>query len=173
MTEKQKLTLSVEKELVEKAKKLGVNISEITETVLRHISETETKEVVTKKEVTVAYKKMFDAMLPAIKKFGASVKVGKIVGYDEKGNMNFDSEVYLSSNGKFWISDPVEATIKFEEVSYFSSPKKILSDYIDSLIEASERNKEELKELEIFRRVIEALTETTIPEYRNEKKLEA
>ena len=173
MTEKQKLTLSVEKELVEKAKKLGVNISEITETVLRHISETETKEVVTKEEVTVAYKKMFDAMLPAIKKFGASVGVGKIVEYDEEGNMNFDSKVYLSSNGKFWMSDPVEVTINFEEVSSFSSPKEILSDYIDSLIEASERNKEKLKELEIFRRVIEALTETTIPEYRNEKKLEA
>ncbi len=173
MTEKQKLTLSVDKELVEKAKKLGVNISEITEIALRHISKTETKEVVTKEEVTVAYNKMFDAMLPAMEKFDASVEVGKIIEYDEKGNMNFNSEVYLSSKGKFWISDPVEATIKIEQVSSFSSPKKILSYYIDSLIEASERNKEKLKELEIFRRVIEALTETTIPEYRNEKKLEA
>ncbi len=86
---------------------------------------------------------------------------------------NFDSEVYLSSNGEFWISYPVEGTIKFEQISYFSSPKQILIDYIDSLIEASERNKEQLKELEIFRRVIEALTETTIPEYHKEKKLEA
>ncbi len=48
MAEKQKLTLSVEKELVEKAKKLGVNISEITEIVLKHVSETESKDVVTK-----------------------------------------------------------------------------------------------------------------------------
>ena len=32
--EKQKLTLSVDKEAVEKAKKLGINISEITERVL-------------------------------------------------------------------------------------------------------------------------------------------
>jgi len=32
---KEKLTLSVDKETVEKAKKLGINISEITEKVLR------------------------------------------------------------------------------------------------------------------------------------------
>ncbi|VVB88956.1 Post-segregation antitoxin CcdA [uncultured archaeon] len=175
MTEKQKLTLSVEKELVEKAKKLGVNISEITETVLRHISETETKEVVTKEEVTVAYKKMFDAMLPAMKKFGSVVKVGVVMeaNRDIEGRFYIDpiGDVFLLKDSELWNQD-AGATPKFEEVSFYP-PKEILSNYIDSLIEASEKNKEGLKELEIFRRVIEALTETTIPEYRKEKKLEA
>ncbi len=61
--------------------------------------------------------------------------------------------------------------VKFEEVS-FDSPKEILSNYMVSLIKASEKNKEVLKELEIFRRVIEALTETTIPRYSKKKKLD-
>lgn len=154
MAEKQKLTLSVEKELVEKAKKLGVNISEITEIVLKHVSETETKDVVTKEEINAAYKKLFNAMLPAMKKFGASVEVGKF-WLDEYHSLT----VKLFSDGELWVAD-VGTSPKFEDVS-FDPPKKILSTFIDSLIAASERNKEKLKELEIFRRIIEALTETT------------
>ncbi|NJD54326.1 MAG: hypothetical protein FIB07_15865 [Candidatus Methanoperedens sp.] len=174
MNGKQKLTLSVEKELVETAKKLGVNISEITETVLRHISETETKEVVTKEEVDIAYKKLFDAMLPAMKKFGSVVKVGVAMeaNRDIEGRLYVDpiGDVDLLLNGELCIQG-VDKTPKFEEVSFYP-PKEILSNYIDSLTEASERNKERLKELDIFRRVIEALTETTISKYPEEKKIE-
>jgi|GEM_PF-6358280 len=173
--EKQKLTLSVEKELVEKAKKLGVNISEITEKVLKHISETKTKDVVTREEVNEAYKKLFDAMLPAMKKFDTDIYVGEVIqaSFDEKGNfIDFPPlNVSLLKNGELWIVD-ADTPAKFEDV-FFYSPKKILSTYIDSLIKASEENKEKLKELEIFRRVVEALTETTAPEYRKEKKLGA
>ncbi|VVB92608.1 Post-segregation antitoxin CcdA [uncultured archaeon] len=155
MAEKQKLTLSVEKELVEKAKKLGVNISEITENVLRHISETEIKEVVTKEEINAAYEKLFNTMLPAMEKFGASVEVGK-VWFDE----NHSFTVKLLNNGELWIPD-IEQTTKIEGVSV-DSPKKILSNFIESLVNASEKNKEKLKELEIFRKIIEALTETSV-----------
>lgn len=168
VSEKQKLTLSVEKELVEKAKKLGVNISEITETVLRHVSETEIKEVVTKSEINDAYQKLFDAMLPAMKKFGASVDVGDIPFYDNNGNYTNSSDVELSAHGKLWISD-VGDTTKIEYVS-LKNPKKILSNFIESLVKASERNKEKLKELDIFRKIIEALTETTVLEKSKEIK---
>ncbi|NJD75960.1 MAG: hypothetical protein FIB08_02520 [Candidatus Methanoperedens sp.] len=170
VSEKQKLTLSVEKELVEKAKKLGVNISEITETVLRHISETETKEVVTKGEIKVAYKKLFDAMLPAMEKFGANVVVGDLVEFDEEENYIGSSSVELVWGGDLWIAE-LEQTPKIEDVS-LKSPKEILSNFIGSLVKASERNKEELKELEIFRKIVEALTETTVLE-STEKKLAA
>ncbi len=162
VSEKQKLTLSVEKELVEKAKKLGVNISEITETVLRHVSETEIKEVVTQSEINAAYKKLFDAMLPAMKKFGASVWVGSLSVIDNKGNYLEPLEVRLLPDGVLWISD-TEQTTKIERISK-KSPKKILSNFIESLVKASDRNKDKLKELEIFRRIVEALTETTVSE---------
>jgi len=168
VSEKQKLTLSVEKELVEKAKKLGVNISEITETVLRHVSETEIKEVVTKNEINAGYKKLFDAMLPAMKKFGASVDVGDISIYDTDGIYLYSSDVELSSDGQLWVRDH-DTTTKIEYVS-LKSPKKILSIFIESLVKASERNKEKLKELDIFRKIIEALTETTVSEKSKEIK---
>ncbi|MFZ3385258.1 MAG: type II toxin-antitoxin system CcdA family antitoxin [Candidatus Methanoperedens sp.] len=156
VSEKQKLTLSVDKELVEKAKKLGVNISEITETVLRHVSETEMKEVVTQDEVNSGYKKLFDAMLPSLKKFGTSVTIGNMIDSDHS------LDVELLTNGEFWLS-AIEETTSFESIS-FHSPKVILSKFIESLIRASEINKEQLKELEIFRRIVEALTETTVSE---------
>lgn len=167
ITEKQKLTLSVEKELVEKAKKLGVNISELTETVLRHVSETEIKEVVTKDEINVAYKKIFDAMLPAMKKFDASVVIGDVPLSSKDGSYSGSLNVELLANGDLWIRD-LEQTATIEDI-YMASPKNILSTFIESLVKASERNKEELKELEIFRRVIEALTETTVSENSKEK----
>lgn len=168
--EKQKLTLSVEKELVEKAKKLGVNISEITEKVLKHISETKIKDVVAKEELNEAYKKLFAAMLPALKKFNTPVVVGtiEVEMRHKEGNIElYPDTVLLLNSGKLWM-DELQATPNFEAV-YFYPPKEILSTYIDCLIKASERNKETLKELEIFRRVIEALTETTAPEYLKEK----
>lgn len=167
MAEKQKLTLSVEKELVEKAKKLGVNISEITETVLKHVSETGVKEVVTKDEVNTGYKKLFSVMLPLMKKFGAAITVGEVIE-DSYGVNSHHEPVCLLENGDLYVPG-FEETIAFENVS-FNSKKEILSSFINSLIEASENNKEELKELEIFSRVIEALTEITIPEYSKEKK---
>jgi ribosomal protein L13 len=168
---KQKLTLSVDKELVEKAKKLGVNISEITEKVLEHISGTTEKEVVTREEIDEAYKRLFEAMLPAMKKFRANVKVGyvyeEIKNKEDKVTGIYPFEVYLLEDGELWIPE-VEARPKFHDTT-FDPSKKILSNYIDSLVRASEKNKEKLKELEVFRRVIEALTETTIPEYREEQ----
>ncbi len=167
VTEKQKLTLSVEKELVEKAKKLGVNISELTETVLRHVSETEIKEVVTKDEINVAYKKIFDAMLPAMKKFDVAVGIGDLQLSDKDGNYSGSLDVVLLPDGDLWISD-LEQRTTIEDISILS-PKQILSTFIESLVKASERNKEQLKELEIFRRVIEALTETTVTEKGKEK----
>lgn len=168
MTEKQKLTLSVEKELVEKAKKLGVNISEVTETVLRHISRTESKEVVTAEDIKEAYRKLFDAMLPTMKKFNTAVDVGILDIYDIDGYLEDTHHVELLPSGEFWIIEMVQ-TVDFKEI-HFKEPEKILSNYIDSLVEISEKNKEELKKLEIFRRIIEALTETTIPEHNKEKK---
>lgn len=159
-TEKQKLTLSVDKELVEKAKKLGVNISEITEIVLRHISGTETKEVVTKDDINIEHKKLFDAMLPAMKKFGANVVVGYLPQFDEENDFISSMDVDLLRDGDLWISELFQKT-SIENISVLS-PKTILSNFIESLVKASERNKEELKELEIFRRIVEALTETTV-----------
>ncbi len=168
VSEKQKLTLSVEKDLVEKAKKLGVNISEITETVLRHVSETEIKEVVTKSEINAAYRKLFDAMLPAMKKFGSNVIVGEYLIFDEQEKYESSLSVVLVQCGDLWIKE-IEQKAEIEDVS-FESPKKILSNFIESLVNASENNKEELKELEIFRRIVEALTETTVLEKSKEKK---
>ena len=142
VSEKQKLTLSVEKNLVEKAKKLGVNISEVTETVLRHISETQTKEVVTQEELNDAYKKIFDAMLPAMRKFGASVVVGYIfekkdgshnismenissasalsliIGRIASKNIMGSRDVILLASGKLCIRG-LDETPKFEEVSFY------------------------------------------------------
>lgn len=167
IAEKQKLTLSVEREIVEKAKKLGINISELTETFLRHVSEAEIKGVGTKDEINVAYKKIFNAMLPALKKFDASVVVGHETYFDKDQRYPEFIDVELLTSGDLWLRD-CEQTTTIENIT-MADPKQILSSFIESLVKASERNKEDLKQLEIFRRVIEALTETTLSENSKEK----
>lgn len=162
---KKKLTLSVDRALVEKAKKLGVNISEITEQVLKHVTGVAEKKIVTKDELNKAYEELFKAMLPAMKKFGTAVKVGYMnieikVPKSKKVTDMGSFPVYLLQNGTLW-SPYLEESPKLEDVIFYL-PKEILSNYIDSLVKASEWNREKLKELEIFKRVIEALTETTI-----------
>lgn len=166
--EKQKLTLSVERGIVEKAKKLGINISELTETFLKHVSEAEIKGVGTKDEINVAYNKIFDAMIPALIKFNASVVIGEEVSYRAKDHKSPEyMNVELLPSGDLWLPD-FEETTTIENIS-LASPKKILSSFITSLVKASERNKEDIKQLEIFRRVIEAITETTVSENNKEK----
>lgn len=159
MSDKQKLTLSVDRELVEKAKTLGVNISDIAETALRHISETQPGKIVTKEQVNAGYKKLFDAMLPYLKKFDTYIHVGDLEDVIEgDGGMQFFKwSIILTCGGELWSTD-LEKVVKLENIS-FSPPNKILSQFIDTLIEASEKNKEKLKELEIARRFIEALTD--------------
>lgn len=156
MSDKQKLTLSVDRELVEKAKTLGVNISEIAETALRHISETQPEKIVTKEQVDTGYKNLFDAMLPYLNQFGASIDVGVIYDNPDESSGNY-SIITLMPNGELYSAD-FDRTVKFESID-FSHANEILSKFIDKLIEASERNKEKLKELEIARRFIEALTD--------------
>lgn len=152
MSDKQKLTLSVDRELVEKAKNLGVNISDIAETALRHISETQPGKIVTTEQVNAGYKKLFDAMLPWLNKFGASIEVGHryLDDHDREA-------VALCPNGEFW-GDVFEDTVNFESIDFLPA-NDILPKFIDVLIAASERNKEKFKELEIARRFIEALTD--------------
>lgn len=152
MSDKQKLTLSVDREFVEKAKTLGVNISDIAEMALKHVSETQTGKIVTKDQVNAGYKKLFDAMLPWLNKFGASVEVGH--QYLDDHNRE---TVALCPNGEFW-GDVFEDTVNFESIDFLPA-NDILPKFIDVLIAASERNKEKLKELEIARRFIEALTD--------------
>jgi len=68
---KEKLTLSVDKDVIEKAKKIGINISDITEKVLRGYTSAERPEG----SLYDGYKQLFDSITPLLKEFGVDMKI--------------------------------------------------------------------------------------------------
>src|SRR5437867_2330576 len=106
MTDKGKLTLTVDAETIRKAKEMGVNISELTENVLRTFAFTTKDE--SRRTVFDHYKALFDTMAPLLKEYDTSVHVARYVGHPNDPSL--DEEVYLLGDGRFLV-DPEEAVI--------------------------------------------------------------
>lgn len=158
---KEKLTLSVEKEVVEKAKLLGLNISEITEVALRGFSFS--AKDVEPSALYESYKALFDTMKPLLRMYDASFRIASYELTDEKtGNFFADEEILICPDGTFY-SNTFEA--EFTDIAKiptyaFSTPKEILSNLVDALVRSTARRKETMKELEMARRIVGAITGT-------------
>jgi hypothetical protein len=171
---KEKLTLTVDKEVVEKAKKLNLNISEITELALKGF--TFSPKEADQEALYKSYQNLFDSIRPLLKKFGTSVKVADDWEIDPQTGIQYgDVETTLNSDGSFWLWVLEEVHEDFKDITKipignFLSPKDILSDLIDSLAKAVERDKERLKELELAKRFVDAISATVGSRERPETK---
>jgi len=159
---KEKLTLSVDSEVVEKAKSLGLNISEITEVALRGFSFS-AKEA-DPNALYGSYKALSDAMKPLLSTYDASVKIASEEITDEKtGNsLGLEDSIFLCSDGTLY-SDTFETT--FTDIAKiptyaFCTPKEILSNLVDALAKSVAHRKETIKELEMARRIVDAIAST-------------
>jgi len=162
MSEKQKLTLSVNKEVIEKAKQLGINISDITENILKGF----TFEVqnVTQAEIYKKYKELFNIMLPLMRKYNYQIIIAEENEYNDDNEMIYSETIFLEPSGAYY-SDLSE--ISFEDINKipvdaFQSPITILSKYIEALIQAMEKQKERLKEIEMAKKIVEVLSQTIL-----------
>lgn len=162
---KERVTLTVDTDVVQKAKALRINISELTETALRGFSYPTTKEV-DSEALYKAYEMLFSAMKPLLEKFGTSVRVASDHEIDPKTGIDYgEVETNLNHDGSFWIWAMDEVQNEFSDIRKipvrdFDTPKEILSNLIDALAKAVERDKELMKELETTRRLVEAITAT-------------
>jgi len=172
---KEKLTLSVDKEVVEKAKKLGINISDITEKVLKGYTSAE------KPNGTMydAYSQLFGAIIPLLKAFGGEVKVAEETDYmtDAKGNGNPEEiyfSIFLESDGSFRsepFGDYVNDIRKINQQD-FLSPEKILSNLVDALERSKEANVEKMQQIMMAKRIVDAMSETLVkrPSAKSDEK---
>jgi hypothetical protein len=171
---KEKLTLTVDKEAVEKAKKLKLNISEITELALKGY--TFSPKEADRATLYNHYAALFASMKPLLERFGASVKVASIREFDPKTGWDYgDIETYLNSNGSFWLWALDEVGDEFNDITkipiaHFHSPKEILTNLIDTLAKAAERDKETVKELELAKRFVDAISVTMTSREHPKKK---
>ena len=93
-TEKQKLTLGIDRGIIDRAKVAGINISAITEHLLRSITyepKGDTTETVVK-----AYQALFDAMWPLVDKYDTTVEVGRDIDHNAVLKIFFRPELSKS-----------------------------------------------------------------------------
>lgn len=157
-TTKKKLTLSIDPNVIQKARDAGIsNISEITESILRGFSFQPTN--TEKAALLEKYKELFDAMKPLLKQYGVAVEVGKTY----VGEINDYCEIFLSSNEGLAMPEfdtkryPIEVFLTND----FYPPKEILSKFIEALYKVKTERAQTITELEMAKRIIEAITNTT------------
>ena len=163
---KEKLTLSVDKEVVEKAKNLGINISEITENVLKGYTSDRPEG-----NLYDSYKELFNSILPLLKEFDCRVKIAEswIEFEDDDGGVErvgILDESYLTADGNYLIKDFAEGRDYFIydvtkiPTEEFLPPNKILENVVKELVSSQEKRKAKMDEILMAKRIIEAMSET-------------
>lgn len=162
---KQKLTLGVSSEVIEKAKAAGINISEITEQLLTAM--TFDAEGNTQQDVISAYQTFFDAIKNLLTKYGNSIEVGEFTLMDMDAPPGQEDQYWVFLLGKDGmrksrtdIEFPVSEVADINEALYhLYDPKRILENLIKALTIAAEGNKQKLAELDFARRLVKTLAD--------------
>ena len=189
MREKRKLTLSVDAEVIQRARELGINISEITEAVLQGFAFTPDR--VDRKTTQDKYGQLCRGMLPLLQEFGVEVEIGDIARMWEPGeettscihdpdNTEVRQHYYMKPDGSFsseskhidhsnepelTICGPFRDEVRLNsiELSHLLPPKDILSNFIKALSSAKDK-RQRLEELEMAIRVVDAMTRKRQPD---------
>ena len=164
---KKTTTLTLDSETVEKAKKMNINISELTDTVLKGF--TFEPDDIEDKALNDKYNELFNAIRPILKQQNISVEVGTlwspVTFKDSDGKEHTDYEpdetIFLHSDGTLYLSES-NAFLKdmINENISRATPKQILSNLIEAMDKRKERRKEEITEIEMVKRIIEVLYPT-------------
>ncbi len=174
MEEKKKLTLSINSEVIEKAKQLGLNLSEITEKALKISSlSPENDKIVTPDKLREVYIDVLKKISNILRKWDLSdltigyyddwVEVENSDGKKSGTYIGFDYVLtpdivylwadYLDSDDnplQIWHLDDKDLP-----VNRFDDPEKIIINLIDKLYEKAKKNKEIINKLQILKNILE------------------
>ena len=189
--EKKHLTLNVDSEIANKAvADPTINVSDITEKLLKAF--TTSSKTADKEKLYEMYQELFDLMLPLLKKFRVNVEIGAEEVFDEESNEPGDynpvydekgevidvesippSEIfgiYLESDGSF--SHDLEGPKDFKDidVNLFFKPQQIVDRFLSSILKGAEYRKNQFKEIEMAKTIIDAITKGVIPKSKKSKR---
>ena len=193
-SEKKKLTLSVDSKIVKKAMKdPNINISDMTETFLRAF--TSSSETSDKEELYKNYQELFNLMSRLLRKFRVKTRIGEEVVekeleddeditdlepiYDDVGQVvGYESGLppdifhfYLEPDGS--LSHDIMGDIKdIKEIPIesFYRPQEIIDTFLEAIQEGVEYRKDQFREIEMAKTIIDALTKTTLSKSKRRKK---
>lgn len=166
-SEKKKLTLSINSEVIEKAKKLGLNLSEITEKALELSSLNSDDKIVTPDKLREAYISILRLILKILKKWDLEqLKIGDFYE-DEYGRVHSwyqltQDQVTLYSEDRSEPPNPYDEPVEIwpldDEnlpISNFDNPDEIINNLINKLYDKANKNKEILNKLQILKNILE------------------
>jgi hypothetical protein len=157
---KQKLTLSLSKHIINQAKSTNLNISALTQNLLNTL--TYDQIYGTKEQVIKSYEALLDAVIPVIRKYSARIEVGLQLTSWFRSNKESSTgyPIQLDDSGLSICHGDTARKIHVGDVfDHLYTPTKILENTILALIEASEKNKNKVKELLLALRLVRALFE--------------
>jgi hypothetical protein len=155
---KQKLTLGVNRTVIERAKAAGINISAITEELLTAITY-KPNEGNSFYDLVAAYEALFDQIGRIILDYqGSALEVGVI--HNKFTNPERSPILFHPYGGFQCIMESGDREMKLEvAISSLYTPSKILSNLISDLIEAAESNKKRIMELEMALKFVKILAD--------------
>jgi len=151
---KQKLTLSIDKNVIEKAREVGINISSLTEEFLRAIIFSHQN--FTQDDLIESYQILFDLIRPYLKKYSASISVGDV--YEENTHQSYPLELTKDGLKAYYFDGEEYNTDVKQSIDDLYTPKKILEELLPALIKAAQNNQEKMKEFEMSLRFLKALS---------------
>jgi len=176
-TQKKKLTLSIDSEIIKRAEDLELNKSDFMEKILRAYTYPSKKG--DEDELYKMYQELFDLMLPLLKKFHVHTQIGQILidnpdipeeeltYSDEDPPLIFN--IYLEPNGGFTCDGPVIRNIKDISPHDFFKPQYIVDTFLSSIQEGVNYRKKQFKEIEMAKTIIDAITKTTFSRTKKSK----
>jgi len=167
---KRKLTLTVDAETVEAAKKLDLNISEVTEKVLRGytLDAMEAEKGATREQ----YKDLLATMDPLLTKYGCRIVVGECREYAFEGQ---DDPVYFSGGAHLYTEQMadqdqvVEEPVPLTEID-FLRPNHILRNFFTAIESVKSQRREEVESLLLAKKLVDALNEQEARRARGEQQ---
>ncbi len=169
-SEKKKLTLSINSEVIEKAKKLGLNLSEITEKALKISSLSPDDRIVTPDKLREVYIDVLKKISEILKKWNARLEIGSVNDLAEstdslgKKSLNYINSKYILSPYlvERWSENSYEEPDNiwfFDDenlpVTRFYNPEKIIINLVDILYDKANKNKEVLDKLQVLKNILE------------------
>ena len=125
-------------------------------------------------------------MLPLLQKFQVRTLIGNeiaswtapdIIGEDSEGELILGSpepdvvfEIHLEPDGKLYHEDRGKVKINDIDIEVFLRPQDIIDKFLDSIREGVNYRKEQSKEIDMAKTIIDAITKGTISKVKSKGK---
>ncbi len=136
------------------------------------------------------YQEFFNLILPLLKKFRVKVQIGEEEVeresedeedyeqvWDGPDDWHMESRIppdifgiYLESDGSFSHDVSEIRDIKDININHFYRPQEILDRFLSSVLEGAEYRKNQFKEIEMAKTIIDVITKGIIPKSKKSKR---